>query len=301
MTRFAWAKSPTFKRSLHLMGSVIAVASLYFVGRRLYQYRHDIDLDLLTPGLSVGLLALCGVIAAANVCLALAWHTLLRHQLLNVSLRWSVLTYGVSQLAKYIPGNIAHLAGRQVLAVAAGLPGWQLARVMAVELGVQAIAATVFAVLIVPLVWPALPIWVALLGWMVALGVMGWGAGRFSRALTQALIWNWLFLLVSAGVFVAILLVLMPESLTFTLVVAAGSSFIVAWLIGFVTPGAPAGVGVREIILLTLLGSYLPEQGLILAVVLARLVTLGGDIVYFSAAGIAVLQQRLQQRKDASK
>lgn len=296
MTRFGWAKSARLKRALHVVGGIMAVASLYFVGQRLYQYRHDIDLDLLTTSLTVSLFALGGVIAVANVCLALAWHTLLRHQLINVSLRWSVLTYGVSQLAKYVPGNIAHLAGRQVLAVAAGLPGWQLAKVMAVELGIQAIAASVFAILIIPVVWPSLPVWAALLAWVAAVAIMGWGAGRFNRALTLALIWNWLFLLSSAGVFVAILVGLMPQSLSFTLVIAAGSSFIVAWLIGFVTPGAPAGVGVREVVLLALLGSYLPEQSLLLAVVLARLVTLGGDIVYFSIAGIAVLQQR----KDAT-
>ena len=292
MTRFGWAKSAKLKRALHVVGGLMAVASLYFVGQRLYQYRHDIDIDLLTPGLTVSLFALCGVIAIANVCLALAWHTLLRRQALNVTPRWSILTYGVSQLAKYVPGNIAHLAGRQVLAVAAGLPGWQLARVMAVELGVQAAAATVFMVLIIPVVWPALPVWAALLGWAAVVGVMGRGAGRISRALTTALLWNWLFLLSSAGVFVTILLFLLPENLSFTLIVAAGSSFIVAWLIGFITPGAPAGVGVREVILLALLGSYLPEQNLILAVVLARLVTLGGDIMYFSVAGIAFLQQR---------
>ena len=290
--RFGWVKSAKFKRTLNLLGGIIAFASLYFVCQRLYQYRHDIDLELLTTSHTVSLFALGGVIAAANVCLALAWHTLLRHQLIDVSLRWSVLTYGVSQLAKYVPGNIAHLAGRQVLAVAAGLPGWQLAKVMAFELGVQAIAASVFAVLIIPVVWPALPVWAALLAWVVALVTMGWGAGRFSRALTHALIWNWLFLLSSAAVFVIVLLFFLPGSLSFTLVLAAGGSFIVAWLIGFVTPGAPAGVGVREVVLLALLGSYLPEQNLLLAVVLVRLVTLGGDVIYFSIAGIAVMQQR---------
>ncbi|MDQ7733686.1 hypothetical protein QT231_13320 [Halomonas sp. SpR1] len=292
MMRFGWAKSARFKRALHLLGGVIAVASLYFVGQRLYQYRHEIDIDLLTPGFTVSLFTLIGVIGAANVFLALAWHTLLRRQLINVSVRWSVLTYGVSQLAKYVPGNIAHLAGRQVLAVAAGLPGWQLAKVMAVELVVQAVAASVFAVLIIPVVWPGLTVWTALLCWAAAIGGVGWVAGCLSRAITQALLWNWLFLLSSASVFVVILQSILSETLSFTLIVATGSSFIVAWLIGFITPGAPAGVGVREVVLLALLGSYLPEQNLLLAVVLARLVTLGGDIIYFSIAGIAVLQQR---------
>jgi uncharacterized membrane protein YbhN (UPF0104 family) len=46
---------------------------------------------------------------------------------------------------------------------------------------------------------------------------------------------------------------------------------VIAWLAGLVITGAPAGVGVRELVPLYLLEGYVMETNLLLAVVLGRL------------------------------
>ena len=58
------------------------------------------------------------------------------------------------------------------------------------------------------------------------------------------------------------------------------SSYIAAWLIGMITPGAPAGVGVREAILLFLLSMFSPANVLI-AIVYSRIVTVLGDFIFY--------------------
>jgi glycosyltransferase 2 family protein len=60
-----------------------------------------------------------------------------------------------------------------------------------------------------------------------------------------------------------------------------GGSYILAWLVGLVTPGAPAGMGVRELVLLFLLSDQLSETVLLLAVILGRMVTVTGDLFFF--------------------
>lgn len=50
-----------------------------------------------------------------------------------------------------------------------------------------------------------------------------------------------------------------------------------------VTPGAPAGVGVRELVLLLLLKGLAADTDLIMAVLLGRLVTVIGDLLFFMA------------------
>lgn len=57
--------------------------------------------------------------------------------------------------------------------------------------------------------------------------------------------------------------------------------YVLAWLAGLVTPGAPAGVGVRELVLLFLLKGIVAEADLLLAVVLGRVVTVVGDFGFF--------------------
>ncbi|MCL7929592.1 hypothetical protein [Halomonas llamarensis] len=283
------AYKPRLKKALHIVGGLLALASLYFVGQKLYHDRHDIDLSQLSAQFVIVLIVLGGVIGMANICLALAWHALLRYKSIAVTRRWSITTYGLSQLAKYVPGNIAHLAGRQALAVAAGLPGWRLAGVMVLELAIQAVAASVFGLLVLPLIVPGIPAWLAAGLFLLATLGGGFAVRRVSRDIAMALLYNGGFLAASASVFVVILLALMPSPLSVGWLVAIGSSFVIAWLIGFVTPGAPAGIGVRELVLLTLLGAHLPEQPLLLAVVLSRLVTVGGDLLYFALVGVARL------------
>ena len=82
-----------------------------------------------------------------NLLLARAWWHQLKYVGVTSSWSWTRRIYGISQLGKYIPGNVFHLAGRQALGLAAGIPGRPLAQSMAWELGLIAIAGASFAIL----------------------------------------------------------------------------------------------------------------------------------------------------------
>jgi glycosyltransferase 2 family protein len=273
------------KRSLHVCGAALAVAGVAFVALQLYAYRDQIAAVELGAGawLVVGLLAL--VYGAASLMLALAWWKVLDHLGVAVDRVWAIRVYGLSQIAKYVPGNVFHLAGRQALGMTAGLPALAVAKSMVWELGLIAAAGVIFAVLVVPLrvdAWPAaasLPAFAAFAGLLVI-------AGRhaLSPSMGVALSWQVLFLFVSGGVFVAVLALVAPGGLPAALVPAVGGAYVVAWLVGLVTPGAPAGAGVRELVLLYLLAAQLAPADLLVAVLVARVVTVAGDVAYFLAA-----------------
>jgi uncharacterized membrane protein YbhN (UPF0104 family) len=58
------------------------------------------------------------------------------------------------------------------------------------------------------------------------------------------------------------------------------AAFVTAWLIGLVTPGAPAGIGVREIVLIYLSGDYFDNGSILLSVMILRIVTVLGDVIF---------------------
>lgn len=88
-------------------------------------------------------------------------------------------------------------------------------------------------------------------------------------------------------VFVGLLQLLMEENVISSLqMLTICGAFIVAWLVGLVTPGAPAGIGVRELVLLGLLKGFASESDLLLAILLSRLITVGGDVLFFFFASI---------------
>jgi uncharacterized membrane protein YbhN (UPF0104 family) len=64
-------------------------------------------------------------------------------------------------------------------------------------------------------------------------------------------------------------------------------AYAIAWLAGVATPGAPAGIGVREFVLLYLLSGVASDPEMTLAVILARVVNMAGDTLFFGGACLA--------------
>jgi uncharacterized membrane protein YbhN (UPF0104 family) len=57
--------------------------------------------------------------------------------------------------------------------------------------------------------------------------------------------------------------------------------FILSWLIGFIMPGAPAGIGIRETMLVVVLGGLISPDMLVFSAVVLRLISIIGDVVSF--------------------
>jgi len=276
------------KLALNIAGGLLSLAGVAFVGIRLSGYMAEIDLARFhwKAWLLAGFFAL--VYGTANTLLARAWWNLMEFLKAPAGWGWAWRIYGVSQLAKYVPGNIFHLASRQALSMAAGFEGWMLAKSTVWELGLLVLAGVMFFGLILDLLFPSLPFFAPLLVFVgvflsVEAGLRCWSAPSIARALA----WQWVFLIISGLVFVGVLALVAPQSVNFALLPTFCGSYVIAWLAGLVTPGAPAGVGVRELVLLYLLEGYVMETNLLLAVVLGRLVTVAGDLLFFCMASTA--------------
>jgi glycosyltransferase 2 family protein len=274
-----------FKSLLHLSGIVLAILSIAFVALRLHNYSTSLDFTQFDTKVWSYFFLLALIYAISCILLSYIWWNLLKHFGVCVSERWVYQTYGKSQLAKYIPGNIFHLAGRQALSIAAGLQGWAVAKSTFWELGFSAIAGTLLAVLAIPLKWPTWPEAVsiaALLGLFMMAGVLVYRF--FSRSACIAFCWQITFLMITGSIFVGVLAIVSPAAVTVTNFPELCGAYVAAWLAGLVTPGSPAGMGVREVILLFLLKGLLPENDLLVAVVVSRLITIAGDLLYFILA-----------------
>jgi hypothetical protein len=110
---------------------------------------------------------------------------------------------------------------------------------------------------------------------------------KFSLAVVRAFIFYALFLLISGVLFWGVLLIIgTTQTQTFYMLSGITSAYVIAWLFGLVTPGAPAGIGVREYILMMLLNEQFSEPELLLAVLIGRLITALGDVIFFLKAKI---------------
>jgi glycosyltransferase 2 family protein len=303
---------------LRRLGTGLAVAgSTAFVAYVL----STLELGDLAPHLTPrGIAALAGSIVLYSLIVplaALAWQVLLAE--LGYEARWSRLNTILlaTQAGKYLPGNVAQHLGRVTLSLALGIPGAVLIASMAYELVLLLLADVLTAVAATALSTPGMELiggepGVALAGVVVmsvgalaAISILGkllprligWfrrgppRAGDELAPLRPGAIARVIVIYVAAMVCVGASISVLALGLfgagtaDFALLTAA---FTIAWAVGFVTPGAPAGIGVREALLLVMLGPPLGAESAALLILALRVATTLGDLLCF-AIGMALL------------
>lgn len=306
------------KRTLRTLGGLLAVGlGLYFVW-------------IAVPALSEANGALFGdvrvwaFLAVAAFCYALiipisawAWSGLLTHYGSSPGWRTLCIVMARTQLAKYVPGNIAQHGLRLALALRAGVrpdafsgtvvQETILAMAASVLVGVVALTiagrnledvvsrqatyvagfAAVAAAAIVLLALragsrrasPASEDAGMLARLLRYLGIID--ASSVVRCLAA---YSTNFLLIGAGLALLARSIGLPAEAGFAAVTGA---FALSWILGFLAPGAPAGVGVREGVMVLLLAGTAPQDQLVGFVLLARVATMAGDAACFAFGWMA--------------
>ena len=71
-------------------------------------------------------------------------------------------------------------------------------------------------------------------------------------------------------------------------------TYLFSWIIGFITPGAPGGIGIREAVMMLMCGSFLDTNTIMLYAVTMRLISTFGDIAAFL---VGLLLDRIWKRQ----
>lgn len=276
--------NPFLKKTLNLSGSIFAVFGVFYVGLRLRHYGTQLDFHTLSSMTWYVIIGLSMVYGAANLLLGSAWKYLLMSLGVSTTWRWTLKTYGVTQLAKYMPGNIFQFAGRQSIGLAAGLPGWPLAKSIIWEIGLLSLAGGLFGLLVLPLLYPDFSNHFSSLSFGIIICCISVLLKWYFRTIliVRAFICDLFFLSVSGMIFVCMIQLTSVDGWQALWLHLCGA-YVIAWLVGLLTPGAPSGVGVREMVLLFLLSGVMREADLLMAVILSRVVTVLGDLVLFVA------------------
>jgi hypothetical protein len=68
--------------------------------------------------------------------------------------------------------------------------------------------------------------------------------------------------------------------------------YIFSWFLGFITPGSPAGLGIREITLAKSLETSISTVNLAVVIILSRLISVASDINFFLLSAIFFKQKK---------
>lgn len=302
------------KRWLYIAGALVtALCVVFFAGRVVEHWQTLRDMTLQASVFPMMAIA-TALYIASYFSASRSWHIMLRALGQPVGLGQSIRITMTAQFAKFIPGNVGQHIGRVVLAVRAGASGKAATASVLLDMLALAVAgallslfqietalalanhhagdsssialratlimviSAVFALVMHVLVRRYAPSGHARL----VDGLVNLRAQLSRRSPLDAVHAITCHCISFALGAVAITLIARSiahlDSVHFLGVLGA---YALAWMAGFLLPGAPAGIGVREFVMLLTMTPYFGEQTATATTVLFRIVTTLGDGVAF--------------------
>ncbi|WP_072282945.1 lysylphosphatidylglycerol synthase domain-containing protein [Syntrophotalea acetylenivorans] len=242
----------------------------------------------------------------------LSWHLLLGYTKITIPIKTSLFIFATSQFAKYLPGNFTHHIGRVAIASSYGLKISRVLYTMVLEFYLTLISSFILSIIslriidnpslsIIPLYIPKF-VKLIILSSIIFISIFSciWifrgklalpfksmpeiqTLSTHKKVLYLKNILLYILSFFSIGIVINILAVGIFNAPQIN-VCFLTSIFSIAWLSGFVTPGAPAGFGVRETVLVTLLEPFYGPGIAIGVSAFLRIITTSSDGLSFSIA-----------------
>ena len=247
--------------------------------------------------------------ASTTAISVIGWCALLTGLRYPVDVRPAAAIFCYTQIGKYLPGNIGHYVGRATLAkTRLGIPAGTSAISITQEAALVALSAILVGLTCYSLPDIAsttelsmlVPPWVLLVAISTGAAlfislVAAWRARaihlknaifRFVLLMTptwssiRATVPYYACLSLINGLAVSIIAAtwLTPSLHAFLLLTAA---YTLSWLVGFLLPGAPGGLGVRESVFTLLLAGIFPPAVTLMVIGLVRIATVCADFLVF--------------------
>ncbi len=234
--------------------------------------------------------------------MAYAWRNLLIWFGEVAKTRLCIAVYGRTQLAKYIPGNFFHLPSRHLLGYRVGFKNPALVGAAIYEIIGMVVSAGMITLIGFSsrqtlmgksIAWPLAIVLLFILFPLMTQVIISYfkiaqKLGFPDRSVLDGLkrllpiLAIYLTFLILAGCILWGIVGITTgawQSMPIQLIL---STFAISWLTGFITPGAPAGIGVREATMILILSGFIGEPASVLVAIVSRLVVTLGDLEFFA-------------------
>jgi len=290
----------------NLLGYLVLFLSLLFLIHKIYIFKSDIKYFLTKKEILFFIVWAACFYTIILTLLVFSWGTFLQiFEKKNFAIIYFI--YARSQIAKYLPGNIFHYAGRQTIGYTFGLKHLPIFMATLLESILLIMAAILIAICGIPLLkfikesWKLLFIlesislvsFVLLIfflpkilnyfsslqkifGKFIVLDAKSW----FKLISFPLLLYILTFILIGVLLWIIAIFCFKIET-SWRTFLAFPTVFAMAWVLGFITPGAPGGIGVREAILIVGLSPFIGKSVASNISILSRIITILGDFFFY--------------------
>ena len=294
----------TLKKVAGYLGKLLSVLAIAFIIYAIYKL--GLDFSSVTNWPVFILLMIAGVaIKTATVFIMsfgwMGWLKMLAGKK-DLDRKRGVKAYVKANIGKYLPGNVMHYVERNLFAADLGISQSRIAIGSVLEIISLVLSAVILAVVMsfrnfvltlqelfvynyIKIIFAAACVIVIVAIIMLRKKAMAliseFGYRQFFKTLALALV-RYILVLAGLGVIMVMLYAYMgSEALTASAVCTIISGYALAWVLGFLVPGAPGGIGIRELVVTLLLAPVIGEELILTISVIHRLITIIGDFAAY--------------------
>ncbi|WP_019851336.1 hypothetical protein [Desulfitobacterium sp. PCE1] len=220
-----------------------------------------------------------------------------------------IYIFSKSNILKYIPGNIFQYIGRNQLAFETNVKHTDLAFATIFDVGLLVLSSFLVSIFFLGedaihyiIQNGRISYWVILLSILISIAFT-LIAYRYREKVIESLrkyvgiinLKNFLkilfcityyliYLMFFVGIYLIILVFILKQEISFQLYLDLIGAFNLSWVIGFIAPGAPGGIGVREAVMTLIAGGLISSEVIIISMVIFRFINLLADLGAFLIA-----------------
>ena len=304
-------KKLNLKKLVKLLGNIVVIAALAFVVKKFADM--DINPEDFASGEVIASLLLGIVMQGFLIVVGCYPWLVFTRSLSGTSIPFSAAmpVYTKSNIYKYLPGNVFQYVGRNKLAADMKISHVDVACATVFDIAFCVISTgIVSAVLLGGAVADLLGKYgknlviaaSAVMAAAVVLGVLAFlkfreklkeYLSRYAKAfrrenrrsLASGVLYYFFNALLSAALYFTALRLILGSSAELSELLTLTGAFMFAWIIGFVTPGAPGGIGIREGVMIFVSGDKFADK-IVLFVLVIRVASVLADVAAFAVGRI---------------
>lgn len=306
-----------FKKYYKVIGTIVTVIALVFVVKKIVTM--DVDWSMFASGRIIALIGGCVLVQTAVILfMSMPWVRFVRILSgTNIPMKDALPVYTKSNLMKYVPGNIFQYVGRNQLAADLKISHVDVACATVLDIVCSMVTPLLLIVVLMgknmlELIRTYSTNFLLVLGAGIAVLVLlllllRWKFReplqryfeKYRKLLNRKILIRVLgvFLLYVAQYIISTAMYAVPAVFLFDVPAEKLGLFLgtylFSWIIGFITPGAPGGIGIREAVMMLMCGSFLDTDTIMLYAVTMRLISTFGDIAAFL---VGLLLDRIWKR-----
>ncbi len=303
-------KKQNVSKTFRILGHIIAVCSVLFL---IVSYvKLNIRLRDILEVKGLGIAVIVGILIKTITVMITgsAWYDWLMYlSSTGCHLFETLRVYLKANIGKYFPGNFMHYVGRNVYARELDIPQKEIAISSFIEIILLVFSSLLLSIILAAdelmSVFNELFVSIHFLLYIffiiacIALVVVYYlrkrigdnlkkrGLLRLILTITKSIV-KYMLAIALLGIIMVLLYDRMndgwiPEDARLII-----SAYAIAWMMGYVIPGAPGGIGVRELVLTFLLSKVMDASMLLKIVLIHRVITIIGDFVGYAVCFLPV-------------